>query len=223
MAARGFFADLDGTLADSLSVLRGVYRGFMHRMGKRDTDAEFERLKGPPIAELVVHLRISHGLDQPSDELERIYRELVDEAYRQVDAMPHAAEVLAAAKRAGWVVGIVTSNGTQRTRAWLERTRLLSQVDLVISGDDVSRGKPDPEPYRRALARANCDPAHSIAIEDSPQGAAAARAAGLRTYLLRGRGDRPPPQQGVRDISSLAELLPVLAMPRDILSSTGSC
>ncbi|HLJ19220.1 MAG TPA: HAD family phosphatase, partial [Stellaceae bacterium] len=213
MAARGFFADLDGTLADSLSVLRGVYRGFMQRLGKPDSDAEFQGLNGPPIAEFVARLRVAHGLRESDAELARIYMELVDEAYKRVEPMPMALDVLAAAKQAGWVVGIVTSNGTQRTRAWLERTRLQPQVDLVISGDDVARGKPDPEPYRTALVRAGCEARHSIAVEDSPQGAAAARAAGVKTYLIRGQSGRRLSQQGVHAIGSLAALLPVLTAP----------
>ena len=214
MPDRGFFADLDGTLADSLLVLRDAYRGFMRRVGRPDSDAEFERLNGPPVPAIVARLKASHGLEQSAGELERIYRELVDEAYRSVDPMPHAAEVLAAAGRAGWVVGVVTSNGAHRTRAWLERTQLLSSIDVVISGEDVSRGKPDPEPYRQALARAGCDPAQSIAVEDSSQGAAAARAAGLATFLLGEQRDGAALQSGVSAIGSLADLLPVLATPR---------
>ncbi len=211
MAVRGFFADLDGTLADSVLLLRDVYREFMRRMDRPESDAEFERLKGPPLVEVVSHLRVSHRLGASQVELERIYRGLVDEAYARVSSMPHATEVLTAAKRAGWIVGVVTSNGAERTRAWLERTRLLPQVDLVISGDDVSRGKPDPEPYRVALERAGADPDLSVAVEDSFQGATAARAAGLRTFLLLESGTRGRRQQGVRGIRSLAELLPVLA------------
>ena len=210
MAGRALFADLDGTLADSVNVLRDVYRDFMRRMGRPESDTEFERLKGPPLVEVVSQLRRSHGLGQSEAELLRLYRALVDAAYATVATMPHAAEVLTAAKRSGWIVGIVTSNGTERTRAWLERTRLLPQVDLVVSGDDVSRGKPDPEPYRRAIERAKADPSLSIAVEDSPQGASAARAAGLRTFLLVESADRAVPQHGVRGICSLSDLLPLL-------------
>jgi HAD superfamily hydrolase (TIGR01509 family) len=213
MAVRGFFADLDGTLADSVLVLREVYGEFMRRMDRRGSDAEFETLKGPPIAEIVSRLRVSHRLDTSQAELESLYRGLVDEAYAEVRSMPHAAELLGSAKRAGWVVGVVTSNNAARTTAWLERTRLLPHVDLVISGEDVSRGKPDPEPYRKALVRANADAGLSIAVEDSLQGAAAARAAGLRTFLLLESGAEAPRQQGVRGIRSLAELVPVLTAP----------
>jgi HAD superfamily hydrolase (TIGR01509 family) len=216
MVARAFLADLDGTLADSVSVLRDVYRRFMHRMDRPESDAEFERLKGPPLAQVVAQLRLTHGLSQSERELLHVYRALVDAAYAEVAAMPHAPEVLMAAKRSGWIVGVVTSNGTVRTRAWLERTNLLPYVDLVISGDDVARGKPDPEPYRLALQRAGAAPGSSIAVEDSPQGATAARAAGLKTFLLLDSGNLALQQRGVRGIRSLAELLPFLkarAMP----------
>ncbi len=210
MTTRGFFADLDGTLADSVLVLRDVYREFMRRMDRPESDIEFERLKGPPLVEVVSRLRMSHRLGGSQGELERLYRSLVDDAYLHVASMPYAAEVLTAAKRAGWVVGVVTSNGAERTRAWLERARLSPQVDLVISGDDVSRGKPDPEPYRLALERAGVDSGLSIAVEDSLQGATAARAAGLKTFLLLDDAAQARRQQGVRGIRSLAELLPVL-------------
>ncbi|MGH7126585.1 MAG: HAD family hydrolase [Stellaceae bacterium] len=210
MATRGFFIDLDGTLADSVDVLRDVYGEFMRRVGRPESDTEFERLKGPPLVEVVSQLSVSHRLSMSHVDLERMYGELVDEAYARVASMPHAAEVLVAAKRAGWIVGVVTSNGRERTLAWLERARLLPHVDLVISGDDVSRGKPDPEPYRLALQRAGTDPGISIAVEDSPQGASAAMAAGLSTFLLLESDACARRGQGVRSIRSLAELLPVL-------------
>ena len=224
MAVRAFFADLDGTLADSVHVLRNVYGEFMRRMGQPQSDSEFEGLKGPPLVEVVSQLRATHRLSASQSELECLYHELVDAAYARVAAIPRALEVLSAASEAGWVVGVVTSNGTARTRAWLQRTQLLPHVDFVVSGDDVSRGKPDPEPYRLALERAGADPGSSIAVEDSLQGAVAARAAGLRTFLIDGSGERPFRQQGMCGIRSLSELLPVLnadAMPPTISTAAG--
>jgi beta-phosphoglucomutase-like phosphatase (HAD superfamily) len=53
-----------------------------------------------------------------------------------------------------------------------------------VSGDDVRHGKPDPEGYVLASQRAGCPPSRILAIEDSQQGARAALAAGLKTFLL---------------------------------------
>jgi HAD superfamily hydrolase (TIGR01509 family) len=53
----------------------------------------------------------------------------------------------------------------------------------LISGDDVSRKKPDPQGYRLALARAGLDPQRVVVVEDSAQGLASARGAGLTTLV----------------------------------------
>ena len=50
--------------------------------------------------------------------------------------------------------------------------------DVLVCGDDVRNGKPDPEPYLLAAARLGVEPQHCLAIEDSPAGIASAEAAG---------------------------------------------
>jgi beta-phosphoglucomutase len=63
----------------------------------------------------------------------------------------------------------------------LRRAGLRSCFSVIVAIENVRRGKPDPEGYRRALRRLGCAPgAPAMAVEDSPGGIAAARAAGLR-------------------------------------------
>jgi len=81
---------------------------------------------------------------------------LVDQAYAEVTPNPGARSLLEHAKAAGCITGIVTSNSSRRTRDWLDRVDLSLLVDLVIAAEDVAQGKPDPEPYRLAAARAGC-------------------------------------------------------------------
>jgi beta-phosphoglucomutase-like phosphatase (HAD superfamily) len=54
--------------------------------------------------------------------------------------------------------------------------------DVIVAGDDVTRGKPHPEPYEKAAALLGFDPKHCIAFEDSSTGLASAEAAG--TYAI---------------------------------------
>jgi len=61
-------------------------------------------------------------------------------------------------------------------------------VDIIVGGDNVERGKPDPEPYLKALQRTGCDALASLAVEDSLTGARSAIAARIPTLLL---GDVP--------------------------------
>ena len=56
---------------------------------------------------------------------------------------------------------------------------MLARFEAVVTGDSVTRGKPDPEPYLEAMAALRIDPDQGIAIENAPYGITSARAAGL--------------------------------------------
>ena len=64
---------------------------------------------------------------------------------------------------------------------------LLEHFTHVLTAEDCSRHKPHPEPYLRAMRRLGSGPDRCVAIEDSPRGLAAARAAGLRCVVVRSR------------------------------------
>ncbi|NQU57207.1 MAG: HAD family hydrolase [Rhodospirillales bacterium] len=182
--ARCLLIDLDGTLADSLTVMKTTYRRFVEKFGGRPSDEEFSQLNGPTLGEVVRRLQHAHGLPGDHEELMAYYETLLDESYDDVLPMPGAPELLADAKRNKWTLGIVTSNSVVRCRTWLERNELAVMVDLMVCGEDVSNGKPDPEIYLLALERAGCPAQNALAIEDSPQGAVAALAAGIPTIGL---------------------------------------
>ena len=181
---RGLFLDLDGTLADSLAAMRGVYDDFLREHDATGSDAEFDRLNGPPLAEVVAMLRTTHRLAPPLDALVRRYREMVAAAQTSVAPAPGAAELLRHARARGYRVAVVSSGDRAGVLRWLAHTGLDRFVDAVVGGDEVERGKPDPAPYRLALARLGTPAAASLAIEDSPSGARAAIAAGLPACVL---------------------------------------
>lgn len=186
--------DLDGTLADSLSVMRLVYQRFLQDFGIDGTDAEFASLNGPPLPRVVEILRETHALPGTTDTLLSQYMEVVDACYADVKPAKGARALLAGAVQRGWATGVVTSNSAVRTRAWLERAGLSDFIGFIVAGEDVVAGKPDPEPYRIAAARTGVPLSRIFAVEDSAQGARSAIAAGLRTFQLedahRERGQR---------------------------------
>ncbi len=181
---RGLFLDLDGTLADSISALRQAYYEFLGRFGIAGSDAEFAALNGPPLPRVVMALRQAHGLPDDAEELLSLYRGLAAAAQERALPATGASALLAEAQARGWRIAVVTSAARDATRAWLARAGLDGFVGTIVGGDEVSAGKPDPEPYRLALARSGCDAAASYAIEDSLQGATAATRAQLPTWML---------------------------------------
>ena len=181
----GLFLDLDGTLADSLRVMRAVYDGFLTEHGRTGSTSEFARLNGPSLRDVVENLRISHHLDAPADTLLHDYQARIADAYRAVVPNRGAEELIAAAKQRGRKVAVVTSNTFDQTSLWLKNVGLADKVSAVVTGDMVARGKPHPDIYLRALEACACVAKASIAVEDTPMGAAAAAAAGLQTFGLQ--------------------------------------
>jgi HAD superfamily hydrolase (TIGR01509 family) len=206
---RGLFLDLDGTLADSLGVMRQAYGRFLRGFGAAASDEEFESLNGPPLPEIVRLLKARWELQGAESDLLGVYEALVDEAYEAVPPASHALEVLTAARRRGWTVGVVTSNSRLRTRRWLARVGLASEVSLIVAGEDASRGKPAPDPYRKALQISGADPTLSLAVEDSLSGVTAALAADLTTLAIDPNLDRswPEPARPIRGLKDLLLLV----------------
>jgi HAD superfamily hydrolase (TIGR01509 family) len=204
------FIDLDGTLADSILVMRTVYETFLAQLGIAPAQSEFDRLNGPPLAEVVRLLRNRHSLSEGQGELQSRYERILDQTYDNVRPSPGAIDLLQKAKTNACTVGVVTSNSAARAHRWLEHVNLSRFIDFVVSGDEVKSGKPHPEAYLRACERARCPSAAAIAIEDSPQGARAAIDAGLKTFVVSADSNSTTWPQEVFAVSSLHALADLL-------------
>ncbi len=204
----GLFLDLDGTLANSLAVMRGVYDRFLEHFGKRGSDAEFAAFNGPPLVQIVTGLAGIHRIERPVPELTEFYWSLIHDFYRDVSPCEGALDLVSCAKGSGFAVAVVTSNAADLARVWLGRAGLAPFVDAIVGGSEVKHGKPDPEPYLLALARTNCLAARSFAVEDSVSGVRSALGAGLTTFRLSDQeGDHVGPGIVVRRLSEVTPFL----------------
>jgi beta-phosphoglucomutase-like phosphatase (HAD superfamily) len=212
---RGIFFNLDNTLANSAGALRGAFDRFAALCGATPSDEIFAEIGGINVPMAAALLKRRWSLRYTLDDLQRRYGPLIDAAFLDIAPAPGAQTTLETAFRNGWSVGVVTAVTGARSRAWLARTQLAAFVDIVVSGDDVVLGKPEPEPYRIALARSGCVRELSIAVEDSPVGAKSAIAAGIRCYAVAPDGSASAEwPEGVRLIERLDELMPELERQR---------
>ena len=92
-------------------------------------------------------------------------------------AIPGAASLLSSLPKDRWCV--VTSGLKEFARIRLKDANL-PIPEILVSADDVTKGKPDPEPYLKGAQLMKVDPAKCIVIEDAPNGIRAGRAAGIR-------------------------------------------
>ena len=202
-AFRALLLDFDGTLGDSLGVLRGVYTQVLKQRGKTPTDQEFDRLNGPPLRVGLAMLREAHSLPESNDELLARYLSLVAAAYEHAPPAAGAVDLIKGVRTRGWATAIVTSNTQSETQRWLKRWTLDAAFDAVIGGDSVPRGKPNPDPYLAALECLECEADLAIAVEDTSTGIRAATAACVDTWAL------DPQHKLQRDVLDLPHVLGV--------------
>ena len=190
-AVRAALFDLDGLAVDSEPLHVEAWRRAMVEAGAGWDPAWIGPYFGTPVDTTVAGLSRDHGLVP-----ERV-RELRDRHFDEllrggIPPRPGLDEAVRLLRDAGLRVGVVSSG----TRAYVERAlQGVPEVrfDAVVTADDVSRPKPDPEPYLRGAELLGVPPGRCVALEDAPAGVASARAAGMRVVVVPNEltGDLP--------------------------------
>ena len=175
---RAVLFDMDGLLVDSEPLWFEAECAVMATMGGSWARADQLELTGGSLEHSVGYMR-ARALRPAEPAL--VGRWLLDTmaaliAERGVPLMPGAAELLAEVAAAGIPMALVTSAQRQIMDAVVTRAGLA--FGTTVCAEDVSRGKPGPEPYLRAAALLRQPPAGCAALEDSPRGITAAEAAG---------------------------------------------
>jgi HAD superfamily hydrolase (TIGR01509 family) len=201
----GVLFDMDGLLVDSEPLWFEVESSVMARLGGSWGERDQAALVGGSLDKSLDYLLAK--ATRPASR-HTVGRWMVDGmvellSSREVPVMPGARPLLAEVAAAGVPYGLVTSSERPVMEAVLARLKVTFPV--TVCGDDVSHSKPDPEPYLLAAAKLGADPGGCVAIEDSPNGVAAAEAAGCLTVAVPSIvAIGPAPGRTV--VSSLTEL-----------------
>ncbi|MGW7683000.1 HAD family hydrolase [Kribbella sp. NPDC054772] len=172
--------DMDGTLVDSETVWAEVQLELMAELGATWTIEDCMTLIGSDLRDAVqVWLaRIPEGVITADELADRMFSEVVEALRKQVTFMPGALELLQALRKEEIPCALVSASYRVMIEAVLGHLPP-DPFDVIVAGDEVTLGKPHPEPYLTGVERLGVDPAYCVAIEDSVTGTQAATAAGL--------------------------------------------
>lgn len=172
--------DLDGVLLDSEPLhFRAAARAFASE-GQSLRMEEYRRSIGMGAVETWTAWKDRHGLCAGVADLIALdERARLDEIRNGVVPIPAATVLARRLREAGTPLAIASSSTPETIDAELEAIGLSDVFDLRISGEQVSRAKPAPDVYLRAAELLGMPPRHCLAIEDSPVGVRAAKAAGM--------------------------------------------
>ncbi|MEU4609639.1 HAD family hydrolase [Streptomyces umbrinus] len=169
--------DNDGTLVSSLESVYRCWTRWAEEYGI--TAEEFARveLHGRPAAEIAADLLPA---DRVPEAVVRIEQLEVEDVEGGVHLLPGTRALLESVPADRWAV--VTSATRRLAEARLDEAGIRPKT--LIAADDITRGKPDPEPFLLAARRLGVDPARCVVFEDAPAGLQAGRSAGMTTVAL---------------------------------------
>ncbi|MBN1594491.1 HAD family phosphatase, partial [candidate division FCPU426 bacterium] len=172
--------DMDGVIINGMPYHAQAWQETFASVGLDITAEEVYEREGEAGPAAVAHFLKERGMDASLDEVrdligkkERRFKEIA-----KVEVFEGVPELLQALRRQGKRLALVTGTARHELEIILP-VEIKQQFEIIITGDSVQRGKPDPEPYQKALAALGLTPEKALVIENAPLGIQSARAAGL--------------------------------------------
>ena len=177
--------DFDGTLVNTNDVIVASWQHtYKHYLGHEVPVEHITACFGEPL--LLTMAREFPGVD-PKESAE-VYRSFqVENADRLVTIFPGIKELLAELKEAGYVLGIVTSRTRESALRYMDMFDITSYFNDLVTCDDTTVHKPNPEPLLLAMSRLEAVPEESLMIGDSPFDIKCANNAGVDSVMVNWR------------------------------------
>jgi HAD superfamily hydrolase (TIGR01509 family) len=197
--------DLDGTMLDSEKVWWDVERELCAENGGQWTEEMARSLTGSDLYDSAVAMieAFSWSDLDPHELVTDMVRRVELRLLERVEFLPGVERLLAELEAAAVPMAIVTASYRPLVDALLTQTDV--HFSALVTGERVTKGKPDPEPYLTAAELLGVDAADCVAIEDSVPGAASASAAGCHVLIVP-HAVVPPAGERRTFVDSLADV-----------------
>lgn len=181
----GIIFDMDGTLVESESVWEVAETELFAARGITYTDEARQQVIGLRLDEFFIKLKEIYGLDESVESLtEDLIERMLAIVPERVKPKPGAQELIDYADSLSVPYCIASSSPLALIHAIVESQGWGGRITARFSADEVERGKPAPDVYLYAAEKLGIPSARSLAIEDSPNGARSAVAAGMTCYVV---------------------------------------
>ncbi len=219
--------DMDGVLIDSEKTWEAARKSVVVECGLpypppgKDAQAVARAVMGKSAPEWARYMRKDLGVDLPEPEIiERVLRRVAASWREDLRLIPGAAECVRAFAEC-WPLALASSSNRPLIELALELAKLKDCFRVVISSEEVPRGKPAPDVYLRAAELLDVAAQRCAAIEDSANGIRSAKTAGLRVVCIPNR-DFPPAQDALAladvVLPSIVKLTPEIVASLDLRS-----
>jgi len=204
---KGVIFDLDGVLVDTSQFHKQSWFDLAKKEGFDITEKFFYSTFGMQNYQIIPLLA---GQDLPAEDINRL-SEWKEKRYRELIAgkltlLEGAKELLEDLKSNAFLLGIGTSTPRVNLSFMLEHIHIGDNFDAFVTGEDVSKGKPDPDTFLKAAEKLSLPPNRCIVVEDAVQGVEAGKAAKMAVVAVATTRNRDDLKEADLIVDSLAEL-----------------
>ncbi|HUX57351.1 MAG TPA: HAD-IA family hydrolase [Bacteroidales bacterium] len=157
-------------------------------LGISVTEEEHHSMIGTTDMVMWTRLKKSFGLSQPTNELVKLKQSFYIDYLKSrtnLKPVPYISEMISALQQNGFLLALASSSPHTQIDFILNEFELSNFFSVIVSGDDVRNGKPDPEIFLKASELTGISPEHCFVIEDSMNGVLAAKSANMRCIAYR--------------------------------------
>ena len=181
----GVIFDLDGTLIDSMGIWHQIDVEYLGQKGIPLPDDLQSEIEGYSFRETAIYFKDRFNLSESIEDIMEVWNTMSFDMYtNNVTLKPGVLDILEYIKSKGIKMAIATSNSTHLTKAVLKAMDIHGYFDFIVTGNDVKKGKPDPEIYLKAAKGLNVEPSKCFIFEDIPNGILAGKNAGMTTCAV---------------------------------------
>lgn len=199
--------DMDGVLIDSYAAHFAGWSQMYWELDVPYTEADFAADFGRTSRDILFR---RFGSELPDDRIrelderkEALFRESLRKNFTPMEGARRLIDELAAA---GFVLGVGSSGPPENIDLCLEMFGCREKFGVIVTGQDVTRGKPDPQVFLLAASRLGAAPPNCAVIEDAVHGIEAANRAGMTSIALTGTATREQLSHAQRIVDNLGEL-----------------
>jgi HAD superfamily hydrolase (TIGR01509 family) len=214
VAVRAVIFDMDGVIIDSEPYSVQALIDILRLYGVEPTEDDLRRSYGRRIRDDFVDYFSRYGVTADVDiAIAHKHARYYHLAAGRLHAFPGVMPLLTRVREQGYRLALASSGDCVKVAFGMQALKLNGIFEVIVSGDDVTHSKPDPEIYVTAAQCLGVAPVECVAIEDAPAGVEAAKRAGMGCIAVTNSVPREQLQRADLIVASLADdLSPVLPL-----------